>query len=165
MAGMLKKGSEGFTLIELLVVVLIIGILAAIAVPQYFGVIEKGHFAEAMACIDVITTSEERFTLNNGGTAYSPATDLTQAAFTAGTNPLDAACQGMMYFGNSGGGSLPSVTVTAGPPPTYTVTITRNGTSFSTTSGAVANYTVAKTHTQGAGNTWGGTMPASWTPH
>ena len=54
------KSRGGFTLIELLVVVLIVGILAAIAVPQYFRVVEKGRVTEAIAYIQSIKGSEER---------------------------------------------------------------------------------------------------------
>ena len=66
----MKKPQAGFTLIELLVVVLIIGILAAIAVPQYFKVVEKGRFAEATSCFSVIKGAQERYMLKNN--TYSP---------------------------------------------------------------------------------------------
>jgi prepilin-type N-terminal cleavage/methylation domain-containing protein len=62
----IRKSIGGFTLIELLVVVLIIGILAAIAVPQYFKVVEKSKAAEANAWIAAVTGAEESYLNKNG---------------------------------------------------------------------------------------------------
>ncbi len=52
---------RGFTLLEVLIVVIIIGILAAIAMPQYMSTLEKARSGEAMTNIGTIRTSLDRY--------------------------------------------------------------------------------------------------------
>ena len=58
--------NAGFTLIELLVVVLIIGILAAVALPQYEKAVEKSRAAQALSALKSLGASYQTYYMANG---------------------------------------------------------------------------------------------------
>ena len=60
------KSNKGFTLIEMLVVVLIIGILAAIAVPQYQKAVMKAELHKGIPLVESLYQAQQAYFLANG---------------------------------------------------------------------------------------------------
>ena len=86
------KHNKAFTLIELLVVVLIIGILAAVAVPQYQKAVIKTRYATIKGITHNIASAEQVYFLENG--TYT--TDFEKLSISFGEKKYDSNVQ--RYF-------------------------------------------------------------------
>ena len=75
---------KGFTLIELLIVVVIIGILAAIAIPKFANTKNKAYKTAMVSDLRNLVTAEEAFFSDSG--KYSNTIDSTHVKFSASTN-------------------------------------------------------------------------------
>ena len=77
------KNRFGFTIIELMVVILIVGILAAVAVPMLKGKIDKAKWSEGKAIMGTIARSL-RAHVSEKGTNFTPVPTIQQLGFAAG---------------------------------------------------------------------------------
>ena len=91
------RKSAGFTLIELLVVVLIIGILAAVAVPQYEKAVYKSRLASYLPLMRAIKDANESYYLANG--SYADNVTLLDVDYPAGSSRISLSSGEVWYPG------------------------------------------------------------------
>jgi type IV pilus assembly protein PilA len=97
------QDEKGFTLIELLVVILIIGILAAIALPAFLGQQKKGQDSEAKAnARNLVSHVESCFAETQNYSLCNDATELTNTGLPLGTDPGQVAVTAVVADNISG---------------------------------------------------------------
>jgi prepilin-type N-terminal cleavage/methylation domain-containing protein len=119
--GDMMRKTHGFTLIELLIVVVIIGILAAIAIPKFGNTKEKAYVAAMKSDLRNLAVYEESYAADSTG-AYFSGNGVAQG-FAASQNVTVTA------------------TAVAGPPPSWTATASHSQTNKTCISGATGLIT------------------------
>ncbi|HTX32109.1 MAG TPA: prepilin-type N-terminal cleavage/methylation domain-containing protein [Solirubrobacteraceae bacterium] len=140
------EDEKGFTLIELLVVILIIGILAAIAIPAFLNQRNKAYDAQAKSNIKTAQTAEETYSTDNNGTY---ATDSLSASDTGALATIEPALKNSPYVSATANGSTG-----------YTLVATSSG-----SGGAGDKFTLVDSNgtvTRSCSGTGGGCVNSSW---
>ncbi|MDE2509612.1 MAG: pilin [Elusimicrobia bacterium] len=108
-----NRKEKGFTLIELLVVIMVIGILSALAVPQYYKTVEKNRASEGVNLMLTLKAAQDRYWAKYG--VYCNASVSSCGGF-------DFPPPAMKYFN-----PVPAFAAGGAGNQSWTLTLTRNG--------------------------------------
>lgn len=107
----MKAVNKGFTLIELMIVVAVIGVLAAIAIPQYQNYVAKAELGSALSTLASLKTNVEDKLANDGVFPTTP--DLTNlGAPTPNNGNITAADSALVFTFTSGSEKVTGASVT-----------------------------------------------------
>ena len=129
----IQSEEKGFTLIELLVVILIIGILAAIALPAFLSQRSKGQDADAKSnARNMVSQLESCYSQNQTYVGCESSQDVTESGIAVGSANGQAqltglATNGYSVIGHSQSGNKFTIIKTAGGAPTRSCTSTGKG--------------------------------------
>ena len=139
-------GQEGFTLIELLVVILIIGILAAVAIPAFLSQRGKGQDANVKSDINSAQTAEESYSTNANSPGYVAAANGSDSQLLSVEPTLKNAIESAEAL---------TVTTTGTPPNAYHITaLSPSGITYildKASSGAITRQCTVPTGTNASG--------------
>jgi type IV pilus assembly protein PilA len=110
-----KEGQKGFTLIELMIVIAIIGILAAIAIPQFVSYRQKGYNTDAKGELKSFYTACQAYYADNPTSTGNCTTAQVAATFIPSATITLTPAGGMAMNGTTSSHSAGTSTYTIGP--------------------------------------------------
>jgi prepilin-type N-terminal cleavage/methylation domain-containing protein len=145
---------RGFTLVELMVVVLIVGILAAVALPMYNGRVDMSKWTEAKTAVGTIATAIRAYAAERGPGATVPTGALASSESTTTATGSALGINAGDLHGTYFAATSYSVTAGASDPVTGAITYTIRVTPTAGGSGGTVFDTTPRDFDQNGNWTW-----------